>query len=162
MNYELFNGIHEGTIYKYDGESDQEYWERILKGVLNEKNPKYNNMFNEQLDPSYVSCNAEERSLTIRVIPQQWHANPNGLVHGGITSAILDIVMGLTARFISGSNNTVTISINVDYLLGIPLDHPVEATAYVTKSGKRMQFMRGEIRDSVTGKTVVAGTGVYM
>ena len=81
--------------------------------------------------------------------PQEYHYNPVGSVHGGFAATLLDSCNGVTAQcnldkgFIS-----LTLDLKVNYLRPMTADTgEVVATGNITKSGRKVIFVSGELKD---------------
>ena len=82
--------------------------------------------------------------------PQEYHYNPVGSVHGGFAATLLDSCNGVTAQcnldkgFIS-----LTLDLKVNYLRPMTADTgEVVETGNITKSGRKVIFVSGELKDS--------------
>lgn len=71
---------------------------------------------NAMLKPRYAACDFDKRSLTLALTVERWMVNPNGSLHGGVTAAIVDMVMGLVCRYFSGGKLVPTVHMDVTYL----------------------------------------------
>ncbi|MEM9467057.1 MAG: PaaI family thioesterase [Actinomycetota bacterium] len=84
----------------------------------------------------------------VRFIPEPIWTIGDGVVQGGIVTAMLDMAMA----FASGGLSTATIT--VDILR--PARGPLIATGSVTKMGRRLLFATGELHDE-DGRLVARG-----
>jgi uncharacterized protein (TIGR00369 family) len=97
-----------------------------------------------------------------------------GNLHGGVISAILDVVGGIAALFGAAGNqlpetedaglvlfeNLGTIDIRVDYLRP-GIGEWFEASATVLRTGKRVAVTRMQLADD-QGRLIAVGTGTYI
>ncbi len=82
------------------------------------------------------------------------------LVHGGVTSTILDEVMGWTALHLL-KRFTLTKSIQIEFLRPLYIGKPLKAEGKVFKiTNKREAIMEGCIYDQ-TGKACAKATGIF-
>lgn len=71
--------------------------------------------------PTLESCDAPSRSMVLRFHTYDWMANPMGITHGGMISAILDASMG-TLNYGLYKIMTPTITMTTNYCRPVPLD----------------------------------------
>jgi uncharacterized protein (TIGR00369 family) len=81
-----------------------------------------------------------------RFAPRREHTGYDGLVHGGIVTALLDETMGW-AIFHQGVWG-VTARITVTFRQPVEVDAPLTVTGTVTKQTRRSVETRGEVRDA--------------
>lgn len=64
----------------------------------------------------------EEGRVVFSFIPQEFHYNPIGTVHGGVISAILDLAMGCTLHsLLTAGRAYTTLELKVNFLKAITL-----------------------------------------
>ncbi len=95
------------------------------------------------LGRSFVDCDYARRQGTLRMHTKAWMANPSDILHGGVTAAVLDLTMGLLARYCTGGHMTPTISMDVSYLSPIPLDDILVVRARITRPGFTICYATG-------------------
>lgn len=76
-------------------------------------------------------------------IAKDFHANRNGVVHGGMIMTFVDRAMGQTARTVSGAPRGATISLTHQFLAPVRIGDLVTMTPRVTKMTSRMVFLDG-------------------
>lgn len=74
-----------------------------------------------------------------------WHANLQGMVHGGMLLTLADNALFDAAFRALGPMRAVTVSLQSDFLGPAEVGKFVEAAGEVTRAGKRMVFVRGMI-----------------
>ena len=91
--------------------------------------------------------------------PEEYHYNPVGSVHGGFAATLLDSCNGVTAQcnldkgFIS-----LTLDLKINYLRPMTADTgEVVATGNITKSGRKVIFVSGELKD-INNKLLATAT----
>jgi len=91
---------------------------------------------------------------------QPHHAQQNGYLHGGITSAILDMVEGFAAYSMVREGDLVfTVEAKISYL-NRGMGKKFFAKGWVMKPGKRFHFCEGEIwYNDESGKRIVIAKG---
>jgi len=90
------------------------------------------------------------------------HLRSLGLMHGGVSTAMLDAVMGRAAlsRAPEG-HHVVTAQLNVHFIKAAQAGDALIADAHFEHVGRRTAVMRGEIR-AESGELVALGTGTFM
>lgn len=92
-------------------------------------------------------------------VAQHFHANRNGVVHGGMLMTFVDRAMGQTARLATGAVKGATISLSHQFLAPVRLGDLVEMTPVVTSATRRSVFLTGTV---FVGETpVVSAQGVW-
>lgn len=95
----------------------------------------------------------------IAFLAQAFHANRNGVVHGGMLMTFTDRALGQTARLATGASSGATISLNYQFLAPVRIGDIVEITPQIVKVTRRMVFMAGA---AMVGDTPVISTqGIF-
>ena len=84
---------------------------------------------------------------------------PPGHAHGGATAAILDEAMGAAVWY--AGKRVLSVNLNIDYKLPVPLGQKIEVTARISGKGGRSVHTAAEIR-LLTGEIAVSGQGIYV
>lgn len=93
--------------------------------------------------------------------PSDVHQSYPGRVHGGISAAMLDELMGRAVNIEEPETWSVTVELSTRYRRPVPYQAPVQARARVTKNGSRMYEASGEIV-LADGTVAVEATGRYL
>lgn len=93
--------------------------------------------------------------------PGEVHQSYPGRVHGGVSAAMLDELMGRAVNVDEPDTWSVTVDLSTRYRKPVPYDQPVQARARVTKNGSRMYEAAGEIA-LADGTVAVEATGRYL
>lgn len=93
--------------------------------------------------------------------PTEVHQSYPGRVHGGVSAAMLDELMGRAVNIDEPETWSVTVDLATRYRKPVPYDQPVQARAWVTKNGSRMYEAAGEIV-LPDGSVAVEATGRYV
>ena len=122
-----------------------------------QRQPRRSN-FVELIGPLYTKT--DERGLVLGLVVEEKHLNLRGWVHGAVACALLDVVC---ARSVAGSTEpptpVVTANLGVDFIAPARAGDWVEASASVTRLGRRLAFATGKL---VTGeKTIAQATAVF-
>ena len=116
---------------------------------------------NPARDLSLVDQDGPDGTLTFACQTTPAMANVIGIVHGGVTAALVDTCMGITCGCQAGCV-TPTISMTVNYARPIPLDALVHVQAHIARCGATSGQMWAEVYPAGDPKAVFAtATGVY-
>jgi uncharacterized protein (TIGR00369 family) len=99
-----------------------------------------------------------------RIEPREFHFNPLGLVHGGVLCTLLDTVVGCAVHTtLDAGWGYTSIDLNVTYLRPVTLQTGMlSAVGAVTKTGRRVSFAGGEIRDAAGAVIATATSSLLM
>lgn len=113
--------------------------------------------FNDLLGTLYTRQDAD--GLVWGFVADERYTNPNGVVHGGMLMTFADTAMGQLAESASGKL-TATISMNVEFVAATPVENQwVECRPAISRLGRSIAFMRGEI--SSNGTLLMVTQGVW-
>ena len=102
----------------------------------------------------------EPKRMTLRLMPREFHYNPLGSMHGGVTATLLDSVMGCAvhATLPQGRGYT-TLEIKVNYLRAIT-DATGEVTAegWVVHAGRQAAMAEARLTDAAGKLYATAST----
>jgi uncharacterized protein (TIGR00369 family) len=92
--------------------------------------------------------------------PHESHYNPIGMVHGGLVCTLLDSALGCAVHTqLPAGVGYTSIEIKVSYLRAVtPASGTLTAHARVTKPGRRVAFVDGDVRDA-SGAIVATASG---
>ena len=92
----------------------------------------------------------DKGQVSFYIIPQEFHYNPLGTVHGGLAATILDSCNSISANCqLDSGFLTMTTDIRVNYLRPITVSTgEVTATATIEKIGKKVIFVNGSLYDT--------------
>jgi uncharacterized protein (TIGR00369 family) len=89
----------------------------------------------------------EEDSLTAEFIVRKEMCNPGGILQGGVATAMMDDLIGMTV-FASGSQIFYsTVNLSVDFLFGAKPDEKLTVKSKIVRIGKKIAHAEGEIRN---------------
>ena len=160
MDYTIFTP---DQTARESGESEQAHMARVLRDAcgqsLHEKLSEPG--ICDLLAPEFVSCDAENQSVTLAVTVRPWMLNPKATLHGGMMAAMLDTTMGLLVRYYGQTLEVSTISLSVNYLRPAHNGDLLRVTARIDKRGRRVIFTGGEIA-LPDGKKIATATASFM
>ncbi len=90
---------------------------------------------------------AEEGSLTVEFTVREEMTNPGKILHGGISAAMMDVVIGATVFSLGRESFYSTINLSIDYLLPAKVGDVVSVKAKIIRAGKTVINMEAEIRN---------------
>jgi len=102
--------------------------------------------FSEWLKPKMIDV--QDDSLTIEVVVRLDMCNPVGTLHGGIHSAILDEVIGMTVAAMGNDTHFVSLNMTTDYLRAARSGETVRATSKVIRKGRTAIHLIGQITNA--------------
>ena len=91
-------------------------------------------------------------------IPQDHNCRNGGIVHGGSLLTFADYSLFVIAGEAMGDNDGVTVSLNSEFLSPALPHKRLTARGKVTKAGKRMIFVQGQMEQE--GRPVLAFSGI--
>lgn len=162
MNYDYFAQMEDGSLSKAQTETEQDFMERILSAVFSEKVNGHSHQFNDRLSPRLCACSAERRSLSVSFCAEEWMLNPNGTLHGGISSTAVDIVMSVLTRFLMKKRNTVTVQLNLNFLKVIHCGETFTVHVMADHAGHRCVMTHAYVTTEASDKPIITATGVLM
>lgn len=114
--------------------------------------------FFDLIGPIYTRT--DERGILLGLRARTEHCNARGFVHAAILTALLDVVCGRNCRERAFSEaNLVTVNLNVDCIAPAQNGDWLEASATVTRVGRRLAFADGRV--DADAKTVAKASAVF-
>ena len=136
--------------------------ERAIRDYLARLAQNSDGTFNGMLAAHLTGCDYEKRTLTLQVDTKTWMENPSGVVHGGVSAAMLDMTMGTLARYFSGGGMTPTVSMTVNYLHPVPVNARVFLQAELSMQGFTLCYASGKLwAEESPDSLLCTATGVY-
>lgn len=95
--------------------------------------------------------------------PHESHYNPIGMVHGGLVCTLLDSALGCAGHtLLPAGVGYTSVEIKVSYLRPVsPAGGTLLAHGWVTKPGRRVLFLEGDVRDA-SDKVVATASGTCL
>ena len=113
--------------------------------------------FLDMIGPVYTMTG--ERGIRLGLRARTEHCNTRGFVHGAILAALLDVVCGRNCGARTEHPSLVTVSLTVDYVAAAQNGDWLEASATVTRVGRRLAFADGRV--DADGKPVAKASAVF-
>ena len=162
MDYNYFSRLEAGTLAKAENESEQAFMERILTAVFAKKSEELSNRVNDKMAPRFVSCNAENRAMSVAFTAQEWMLNPNGTLHGGILSTAMDIALSVLARYLAKKRVMVTAQLSMNFLRAIQENDTFTVHATADHVGRRSVVIQAYVTVNDTDKRAATASAVLM
>lgn len=113
-------------------------------------------------DVTLVEEDGPAGSLLFACHTDQSMSNPMGIVHGGITAALVDTCMGVTCAAQSGGMPTPTITMTVNYARPVPLDAELRVRTRTVRVGTASGQLWAEVALAERpDELLVTASGVY-
>lgn len=135
--------------------------EEWLRDELAFINGKMAHTLNGRMKAQLESVDEEKQELTLRYPLEDWEVNGLGTLHGGMSSAMMDLTMSMAVFCFSRQTIPPTISMTVNYLKAIPMEGSVLIKARVTSLGKRNATACCEAIIPASGKVACTAIGTY-
>jgi uncharacterized protein (TIGR00369 family) len=81
---------------------------------------------------------AEEGELAVRFTVREEMTNPMGVLHGGMVSAIIDDVIGVTVFSLHHAFFYTTVNLNIDFLSSARAGSTVTAQSRIVRQGRNI------------------------
>lgn len=112
-------------------------------------------------DLTLLDCDGPSGSLTLGYATKPWMANVWGVVHGGVTAALVDSCMGITCGIQCGLI-TPTISMTINYACPVPLDASIVVRTRTVRCGATAGHIEAEVYPAGQPETLlVTASGAY-
>lgn len=135
--------------------------EEWLREELEFINGEMAHTLNGRMKAQLESCDEETKELVLRYPLEDWEVNGLGTLHGGMSSAMMDLTMSMAVYCFSRQSIPPTISMTVNYLRAIPMDGSVLIKTRVTSLGKRNATAYCEAVIPGSGKLACTAVGTY-
>jgi len=140
---------------------DNSEYSRRIETLLSDVDEKRSATIAGMIKPRLLDFDAETMSSVIAFPAQSWECNPNGVIHGGIISTMMDTAMGITIiAFVQSM--TPTINMQVSYLRPCPADGTIAVRSHISMLGGSVVHTRAEMFDTrEPDKIVATAEGAY-
>ena len=113
--------------------------------------------FEQRAGPFFIRRH-EDGDLQAGFTPQDQNCRHSGIVHGGSLLTFADYSLFVIAAEAMGEQDGVTVSLNSEFLSPAVPHKRLTARGKVTKAGKRMIFVQGQMEQE--GRPVLAFSGI--
>lgn len=115
------------------------------------------NAFSDVVGPVYTRL--DEERVFFGFFAEARHANPRGVVHGGMLMTLADQTLGRMVWIENEERPCTTISFNSNFLSGGRVGEWIECTGEITRSTRAFTFMRGRVYCGE--RTILSASGVW-
>ena len=99
--------------------------------------------FSKWLNGKMVSASRGEVEMEYDLRPEM--ANPTGLLHGGLQSALMDDVIGMTTGTLGYEGFLISINFSVNFLGKVKIDEKIRVKAKIVREGRNIVNAVAEI-----------------
>ena len=110
--------------------------------------------FTKWLNGRVVSAKRGKVEFEYDVRPEM--ANPTGLLHGGMQSAILDETIGIMSSTLGYEGFLISIDLHIDYLGKVKVGEKIRAISKIIREGRHIVHAISEIYD-LEGNLIATG-----
>lgn len=128
----------------------------VLKSFTGKEFTASPSPFMKWLNPVVVS--AEDGRIEFQYTVRPEWLNPMGNLHGGVTAAIIDDIIGATMFSLNEETFIVTINNSIDYFSTARENDPVIAETKIIKRGKQFVNAQCEIWNADKTRLIARGT----
>jgi uncharacterized protein (TIGR00369 family) len=125
-----------------------------FKGYPISKAPGPIPAFSKWLNGKIISVKRGEMELQYDLRPEM--ANPTGLLHGGMQSALIDDCIGMSTATLGYEGFLITIDVQNSFLGKVKVDETVIVKASMVREGRNIVHFIGQIKD-LNGKLIATG-----
>ena len=118
------------------------------------------NDVNGMMDPQYVAADYYEGTATLKFVAKEWEMNRVGIMHGGVTSSILDHSAGCAVYNFLG-HWCPTLDMDIRYLSQVCLGDELTCVGRVIHAGERFVTADAVLTNDPNGRLVAMGTMTY-
>lgn len=117
---------------------------------------------NELLLSELVDCEPERGAYTVAFQTTPWMRNPNGVVHGGMLSSMLDNAMGLLLHVLLPDRLLSTVSLEVSFIRPVGVGRTVHARVSLDRVGGTLAHVTSRLYEAGRpDEVLVTAAGVY-
>ncbi len=119
-------------------------------------NLKDQTLFNGAVMGRMITRVDDDGRARLRMFPERRHQNLQGIIHGAVTLALIDISLFTTMHCIGGGNAgpSVTLELSTQFVGAGRTDSPLDAVTEIIRETGKLVFVRGMV---VQEAHVVAG-----
>ena len=110
-------------------------------------NLKDQTLFNGAVMGRLITRVDNDGRARLRMFPERRHENLQGIIHGAVTLALIDISL-FTTMHIAGSGNdgpAVTLELSTQFVGGGDPSRPLDAVTEIVRETGKLVFVRGDV-----------------
>lgn len=109
----------------------------------------------------------EEGRVVITLALEERHMNPNGVLHGGVLTTLMDEATGHAVAMVRGIETMVqaphaTVDMNMSFLAGARPGDVLECEGRALRVGRSVCFAEGEVRRRDKGDLIAKGRFTFV
>ena len=110
-------------------------------------NLKDQTLFNGAVMGRMITRVDEDGRARLRMFPERRHENLQGIVHGAVTLALIDISLFTTMHMIGSGNSgpSVTLELSTQFVGAGRTDLPLDAVTEIVRETGSLVFVRGSV-----------------
>lgn len=110
-------------------------------------NLKDQTLFNGAVMGRMITRVDDDGRARLRMFPERRHENLQGIVHGAVTLALIDISLFTTMHMIGSGNAgpSVTLELSTQFVGGGKPDQPLDAVTEIVRETGSLVFVRGMV-----------------
>ena len=128
--------------------------EDVFEHALDPENPgwrhwnlKDQTLFNGAVMGRMITRVEDDGRARLRMFPERRHENLQGIVHGAVTLALIDIALFTTMHMIGSGNAgpSVTLELSTQFVGAGQPDRPLDAVSEIVRETGGLVFVRGSV-----------------
>ncbi len=110
-------------------------------------NLKDQSLFNGAVMGPLIARRDEGGKARLRMVPERRHQNLQGMIHGAVTLALIDISLFTTMHFVGSGNAgpSVTLELSTQFVGGGDPARPLDAVTEIIRETGKLVFIRGTV-----------------
>ena len=110
-------------------------------------NLKDDTLFNGAVMGRLITRVDDDGKARLRMFPERRHMNLQGIIHGAVTLALIDISLFTTMHTIGGGNAgpSVTLELSTQFVGGGDVEQPLDAVTEIVRETGSLVFVRGTV-----------------
>lgn len=114
-----------------------------------------------KIEPKFVSCNFDEKTVTLSFDVLEWELNPQNVIHGGIIATAFDTALGLLCHYFTQPQVIITVSLNTTYHKPVFLGDTFHIKAKFEFQGRSLCNITGEAWAQNNSVLAASATAVF-
>ena len=141
-------------------EEKQLFRDRTSELIAGVTGPRKDTVF-AMMQPSVAVCDPDAPSVTLTYPGQAWEQNSTGVIHGGVTAAMMDVAMGTLTYALTGSI-TPTVNLNISFPRPAAGFSRFFIRAELTKAGRTVMYTTAVMYEAeAPDKPVATAQGAF-
>ncbi len=121
--------------------------------------------FIEMVGAKMEEC--QDGYVRMSLVLEHKHTNPNGVMHGGVATSLMDEVLGTVVATVRGTEATqstphATVDMNVSFLAGPRVGDEIVVEGRALKVGRSIAFCEAEVTRRGKGDLVAKGRFTFV